>query len=131
MTWVPAVGECIVVPSGPKPHLFVVVFGPQVLTGYGTNPQVLMANVTSCVPNTQHDASCILNTGDHSFVTHASYIAYNFMRVEAEATIMKMVNSKVWMPDATCPGQTLQRIFAGICASKRTVKEYKRIFGCP
>lgn len=74
--WQSEPGATLLVPSGPRGlHLFIIVLGPVVLPTYGPTPQTAMVSATSIHSGVPHDAACELDSGDHPFVHHASYIA--------------------------------------------------------
>ena len=131
-SWAPSRGETLLVPSGPSgEHLFLMLLGPAVLPGYGPNPQVAMASITSIRTDIPFDGACILQPGEHPFVQHPSYVAYRYLRLDGEPHIARMVASSVWRVHQPCAPLLLQRVVDGVCKSKLTPREYKRIFGCP
>ena len=54
--WQASAGATLLVPSGPiGQHLFVVLCDPVVLAGYGLNPCVVMANLSTVRAGIPHD----------------------------------------------------------------------------
>ena len=54
--WQASAGATLLVPSGPVgQHLFVVLCDPLVLPGYGPNPCVVMANLSTVRAGIPHD----------------------------------------------------------------------------
>jgi hypothetical protein len=130
--WMPAQGQCLLVPSGPTGfHLHLIIYGPSVVVNHGTVAQVAMVGVTSIKPGVPHDPACILQVGQHPFIQHASFLAYRHMRVDPAAHVQQMVAGGVWQPHSACSQQLLQDAIAGVCASKLTPRAMKTIFGCP
>ena len=129
--WQAAPGQTLLVPSGPGLHLFFLILGPVVLADYGSAPQLAMVSATTLRDGVPHDPACVLEAGDHPFIQHRSYLAYRYMRLDASTHVEKMVSGAVWKPHDPCPADLLQRIVAGVCQSRLTPREYKRIFQCP
>jgi hypothetical protein len=77
MPYVPAKGHTLFIPSGSTDHLFVVLTPP-----IGVVSNHLLANFSSIKLGIPHDTSCLVNVGDHSFITMPSYIEYQFARIE-------------------------------------------------
>lgn len=129
--WQPVPGQTLLVPSGPGLHLFFLTLGPVVLADYGSAPQLAMVSATTMRDGVPHDPACVLEAGDHPFIQHRSYLAYRYMRLDASTHVEKMVSGAVWKPHDPCAADLLQRIVAGVCQSRLTPRECKRIFQCP
>ena len=129
--WQAAPGQTLLVPSGPGLHLFFLILGPVVLADYGFSPQLVMVSVTSLRHGVPYDSACVLEAGDHSFVQHRSYLAYRYIRLDDSHHVERMVHSGVWKPHDPCPSDLLKRVVAGVCQSRLTPREFKRIFQCP
>lgn len=130
MSWQAAPGCTLLVPSGPGKHLHVVVLGPVVVQGYGTAPQVAMVSVTSKRPGIHCDAACEIAPGEHEFVQRESYVAYRYLRIDAEAHAAKLIGDGIWTAHAPCSAALFERIRAGVCASQFTRGEFRQLFGC-
>jgi hypothetical protein len=89
-----------------------------------------MASVTSIRAGIPHDAACEVNTGDHPFVQHPSYIAYRYSRIDPLDHVAHMVSTGVWSPHSQCTPELLNRIRAGACLSRLSSREFKQILGC-
>lgn len=129
--WVPAPGETLLVPSGPGLHLFVLVLGPLAVACYGATPQVVMVNASSIKEGVPFDPACILEPGDHPFINRRSYVAYRHMRIDPMPHVTGMVAAATCAPNAACAPALLARVVAGVCQSRLTPREFKRIFNCP
>ena len=124
--WQNKPGATLLIPSGARGlHLFIVILGPIVLPTYGANPQTGMVSVTTLRSGIPHDEACELNTGDHPFIRHASYIAYRHMRVDSTAHVQRMVADGVWKPHEPCSPELLDRVVAGARASRLIPREFK------
>lgn len=130
--WTASPGSSLLVPSGPSGlHLFVLVLGPVVLPSYGPTPQLVMVSATTLRADIPHDPACVLNPGDHPFIQHPSYISYRHIRVDGSPHVQQMVQQEVWLPHTPCSPELLSKIVSGVCTSRLTPREFKRLFGCP
>ena len=129
--WQGVRGQTLLVPSGAGLHIFFVILGPVVLADHGASPQLAMVNATTLRDGVPHDPACVLEAGDHPFLRQRSFAAYRYMRLDASLHVERMVSSAVWKPHAPCSDDLLQRLVAGVCQSRLTPREYKRIFQCP
>jgi hypothetical protein len=119
------------VPSGPADkHLHVIVLGPVTIDGYGNGDRLLMVGITSIYEGTPHDPACELSVGDHPFIKHPSYVAYRYIRIDPRAHVEQMVAARVCVPHSPFSQDVLKKIIAGVCISKMTPREFKRIFQC-
>ncbi|EAA0619059.1 hypothetical protein FYL48_21945, partial [Shigella flexneri] len=75
----------VLAPTGPCNHLHVICNDP---VYYPVNDCycVLVVNISSIKDGVPHDPSCVLNSGDHRFIKHPSYVVY------AEAIIWRVDN---------------------------------------
>lgn len=124
-------GCTLLIPSGPiGEHLFVIVFGPEVLADYGSSGQFVSVSVTTLRPDIHHDPACVLKVGDHPFVKHDSYVTYRDARIDTGEHLKKQVENGSFQPHQPCDPQVLARIVAGVCQSKLVRREIKKIMGC-
>ncbi|MFX4354904.1 hypothetical protein ABTA30_18535, partial [Acinetobacter baumannii] len=89
-------GDTLLVPSGPSGnHLFVVLFDPQVPidTSFGKKLHLAQVNFTSVRPGMIHDTSCIIESGEHEFISHQSYVNYRGLRYEEYEPIKRGVEN--------------------------------------
>jgi hypothetical protein len=129
--WQAVPGQTLLVPSGSGLHLFFLILGPVVLADYGSAPQLAMVSATTLRDGIPHDPACVLEAGEHPFIQHRSYLAYRYMRLDSSLHVEKMVSGAVWKPHDPCAADLLKRVVAGVCRSRLTPREYKRIFKCP
>jgi len=129
--WVAQPGATLLIPSGPTgQHLFVIVLGPQQFSDLGNLSQFIQVSVTTIYPGIPYDQSCILNPGEHPFITHPSYVTYRHARIDNDVHLNKMVKSGVWKPHHYCDTATLQKIIDGLCKSKLVRQEIRIMMGC-
>jgi hypothetical protein len=108
----------------------VLILGPVILPSYGPKPQFAMVSATTIREGIPHDPACELHAGEHPFIRHPSFIAYRYLRIEESAHLDQMMEKSIWMPNEPCTAALLQRIVAGVCRSKLTPREFKRVFNC-
>jgi hypothetical protein len=130
--WRPLPGHTLLVPSGSVGlHLFILILGPVVLPSYGGQAQLAMVSMTTLRPGIPHDPACVLQPGDHPFIRHPSYVAYRHLRLDQSLHVETMIDRAVWTLSDACTPELLARITAGVCTSKLTAREFKRLFRCP
>lgn len=88
----PIAGGTLFIASGPTgDHLFVILFEPRKIPGYGSGEQILLVPFCSIQPGDRHDAACIVQMGDHDFITHESYLDYRNSRIESVSHIRSRI----------------------------------------
>lgn len=122
-------GQCLLVPSGPGEfkHLFALLIDPVVVAGYGSQPRVLLAGLTSIKAGCTFDDACILKAGEHPFITHDSYVEYRFARWDTAEHIGDLVQSGVFSKKEPCSPDLLQKVVNGALRSRRISREFKCI----
>jgi hypothetical protein len=73
--------------------------------------QVLILNLTTV--RTFSDTSCVIQPGEHPFVSVPSCVAYNFAEFEAKATILSRVDDGSIIPHHPLSPQLMERIWDG------------------
>ena len=63
--WQPSAGATLLIPSGAGKHLFVVLNHPVPFAGYGSQPCVVLVNVSTVREHIPQDATCTLPAGCH------------------------------------------------------------------
>lgn len=106
--------------SGPaddpnRKHLFVVL-----TEALGDPPAVLMASISSVPTTYTHDASCELRAGDHSFVTHDSFIRFDLAKIIESEKLIHGVDSGVFIVREPVSEALYARICAGLKVSPNT-----------
>lgn len=92
-------------------HLYVLLTDP-----FGPAQQVALACVCSAKPNC--DRTCILNVGDHPFIQHESYVAYNLCRLERADAVVRNINRGIFFDKGLLDEPVFNRILAGVNTSK-------------
>ena len=125
----PFAGGTLLIASGPSgDHLFVVVFEPKKITGYGQCEQVLLVPFCSIYPGEKYDPACILQTGDHGFLNHASYVDYRNSRIESVNHIRERIDNKIFRVHDPVSDLLLHRIQQGLDNSARVSRHIKDDF---
>jgi len=130
MVWQAAPGATLLVPSGEKKHLHVVVLGPVPVQGYGNANQIALVSITTKYPGVPFDSACEVAAGEHDFIRHDSWVAYKYLRIDSEAHAHARIADHIWIEHIACSEALLQRIRAGVCVSRFTSGEFRRMFGC-
>jgi len=119
-------GSALLMPSGyVGDHLFVALNDPTVFSGYGTKPQVLLANLSTVRQGVHYDATCVLQPGCHPFVKVESYVVYRSARIDPEAHLLAMVQNGLFTPQEPMSAAIVSNIRAGLIASPFTKREFK------
>ena len=128
MPYVPARGHTLLIPSGTsnnpdQNHLFVII------TERCPANRHLLVNLTSIRPGVHHDPACIVEIGEHPFVTSQSYIVYRLARTDHAAHLTRCVDGWIFRQREDVPQDLLQRICDGVLQSefiKRADRSYFR-----
>jgi hypothetical protein len=84
--------QTLLIPSGSKSHLFVV------LTEACPEGNILLVSFSTIHEERFYDDTCTVETGEHSFIKNPSYIEYRKARIEKESHINKCKESTYWFP---------------------------------
>lgn len=77
----------------------------------------LLLMVTTVYASRRHDPACILDAGDHPFLTHESYVVYRLANRSNARHVRRMLEKKVYLTKEDFGGPVFTRIAAGIFAS--------------
>lgn len=120
-------GDCFLIPSGGKHHLFTIVLGPKPLDGCGPSDQVIVVSVTTLRPDARHDPTCILQAGEHPFITHESYVYYRQPEVYTVDEVDKRVATMGWQGKEPCSPELYAKISDGLRRSKMVPNYIKEL----
>lgn len=70
-------------------HLFIILTNP--FNDDAGGKPVLMVPISSVKPGIPFDSACILNPGDHKFVTQQSFVLYALTRLEDANKLIRAV----------------------------------------
>lgn len=74
----------------------------------------------SSVKGDNYDQACILQAGDHLFITHKSYVAYSLCRIETSSDITSGVDKGYFTDKGMLDNLVFQRIITGLFQSRFT-----------
>lgn len=125
--WQLCAGATLLMPSGNEgDHLYVVLNDPCAFDSYGSNPCVLLVNLSSVREGVPYDATCVLDPGEHAFVRRQSFVFYRNARIEQESHILRLMDQGLFKPHVAVSDEVFQRIKAGLSDSPHTKREFKR-----
>lgn len=107
----------ILIPTGPVKHLHFVCSDPVFYPQY-TKECVLVVNITSIKEGLEHDASCLLDVGDHPFITHPSYVYYRKADIYGADNLTRNIADGSFDVHDVCGEATFKRILEGFTISE-------------
>jgi hypothetical protein len=114
MPYVPYRRACLLRPFNDVMHLFVVMNDPC------PNSLCLCVMISSVKKNRNYDSACLLQKGDHDFITGQSYVVYRLAEQESSHHIANMVAKKYYVLKADMSEAVFAKIVAGLHASDET-----------
>lgn len=125
--WQPSAGATLLIPSGAGKHLFVVLNQPVPFPGYGSQPCVVLVNVSTVRKDIPHDATCTLPAGCHPFVVAQSYVRYQDARIYRADDLADRVAQGLFSLHQPMAREWLDVMRIGLKASPRTKREFKAL----
>lgn len=119
MAYVPRKAGTLLIPSGSiaKPdgkHLFVI------LNDVCRDGCHALVSISTIREGQHHDATCIVEAGEHEFVQRKSYIEYRMARIEKSAHLIKCVSGWTFIEKVSVSEALFGRILGGVEASDFT-----------
>ena len=114
-------GATMLIPSGGKNHLFVVVYNPGIVNGV---QKVLLVPFEAAF--SKCDNSCLISVGDHPFISHSSYMGYPHARSELLNHVVQCLSNGSY--GASYPpvsSALLAKIQSGYSSTKRVPRFIK------
>ena len=96
---------------------------------HGKNLIVSICSVPQ--PPIPYDATCVLEAHEHCWLTHQSYVAYRFAKIEDAATLQNGLKQGVFAREADMNGQSFLKVVTRMCQSPQTPRFIKRYLNCP
>lgn len=112
--------------SGPSPHLHIVCNNPVDYPRKQNVPCVLVVNFSSVDETNSHDVSCLVEPGDHPFITRSSYIIYRKAQILHADSIEEKIAGGEYTQHRPCSDELFKRIIDGALASPFTPTRAKR-----
>ena len=104
-------------------HLHIVLAGP-CESANGTD-HIAWVSVQSIGARPFHDPTCVLNQGDHSFVSHPSWVNYRTAEIVELDRIERGINQGVLKLKEPMGYEIFQQILNGAFNSKHTPQQVK------
>jgi hypothetical protein len=128
MLFIPSRSICLHIPNtGPdrdpsRGHLYII------LNNICENGNHLLVPV--CSARDKCDKTCLLGKGDHDFIKHDSFVAYNLMRIYASSHLTTQVNAGVISREGVMDEKIFARVHEGVRNSRLSAKVHiKYLFG--
>ena len=84
-------------------------------------------NFTSVNSEKKRDDACIIEAGEHPFITHQSYVVYERIQIMDYVHVCQCVNKGVYRQAEKVSIQLLEKIVSGIQESSFTPRKFKRL----
>lgn len=81
---------------------------------------VQIVSISSCKPDQYVDETCLLQVGDHSFVTTQSFVSYFHTKVIPAQAIQLGLDNKLFVPKEPLQEEVFARVHAGVDVSDDT-----------
>lgn len=120
----------LLIPSGTnedptKKHLFILLTDSVDIQSVISN---ILVPVNSYDGLRGQDATCILNSGDHKFIKHDSFIVYAKMRDEQTDKLLKAVKEGTFIGHEPLSDDVFNKIIQGVKTSEFTPLKYLKYF---
>lgn len=127
-----AVGDAVLIDSGPQgKHLHVIIWGPIQVPWLASHDLMILVGITTMYQNAPHDPGCVLQGGEHPFISHPSYAFYRRLRTDTAAHVDAMVQQGLFVAHSPASSQLVKQLRIGLCASKLVDRRFKALVNCP
>lgn len=117
MVYDPARCDTLLIPSGPSgEHLFAIT------TDACNEANHLLLNVSTIREGSFHDPACIVNVGDHPFITSQSYVVYRSGQIQKAERLTLMVDGWVYKKHQPACDALVKKMLDGVTVSRFTPK---------
>jgi hypothetical protein len=117
----------ILIPTGSTEHLHFICCDTVFYPHLGKDC-VLVVNISSIDDDLEYDKTCLLDVGDHPFVTHQSYVYYRKAAVYGANNISRNVAEGNFRIHQPCSEITFNRILNGFSESEEVSFKIKRFY---
>ena len=90
-------------------------------------PQQVLTVTVMTVRDNRHDATCILNPGDHDFIKHKSFVVYATCKIEFASRLIQGVSNGEFSDRGLLREEIFDHIVSGMAKSK-AIKPFARQF---
>lgn len=127
MTFAPCKRATLLIPSGPandpdRHHLFVLLTDPN------AEGKVLLATFSSVKPGLFYDPTCLVQAGEHPFVTRPTWVNYAHCRIEEAAKLVNGINAGFFFAREIADQALLARICKGLFDSPHAKPLFRRFY---
>lgn len=127
MPYIPGRGHTLLIPSGTsndpdKKHLFVIV------TECSQDGGHLLVNFSTIREGVYFDPACIVEPGEHPFITVRSYIEYRLARRDMAIHLQRCVDGWLFQKKDDCDQALLNKISAGVAQSIHISKSMRAYY---
>lgn len=117
----------VLITSGPCKHLHVICNDPVHHPALGCYT-VLAVNITSVNSALEYDASCVLQAGEHPFITHESYVYYKKADLFSADRMEQAINDGAYQVDHDFTDATFVKILKGFEISPEIPYKIQRFY---
>lgn len=122
-------GDTFLLDSGPSgKHLFVVLSDPKVIFGYGRTLIAVSVSITTYHVGRANDNTCIIEVGEHPFITRKSFAYYRGAVILREHEYSTGLASGHYVRHERVSDDLLNRLIQGFHASRAVSREVKDCF---
>lgn len=118
--WLPKAGECLLIDSGPTgKHLFIILL----VFRSSTIEQVISVPVCTVRDQAKADPACRIQSGEHPFVVHESFVEYRHARLDQADHVLDRVKELTFIPQQPASATLLTKAREGL-KNSAFVKRY-------
>lgn len=125
MPWACQAGGTLLIPSGERYHLFVVLNSPIDYSTYPPQSCVLVS--FSTIRLGPYDTTRIIPPGVHPFIQALSFVAYRQARMETVLSLVAGVNAGMYIPRDPIPEDLRKNLIEGLYVSPLTPRYLKML----
>lgn len=86
-------------------HLWVVISDPRM-----DRQRVAVVNFSSVKGNRTDDEACLLDVGDHPWITRKTFVAYGFAQIKSDAELERGIGGGGYIPEDPVSSELLSKI---------------------
>jgi hypothetical protein len=116
VTFIVCKGSSFLAPSGPRDGMHMHV----VLTDADKDGFHLLATISTIRNETNYDATCEIEAGEHEFITARSYVLFKLANTMRGSHIVNMINKRLYVPKDDVSEGLFARICDGVGKSEFT-----------
>ena len=118
----------LLIPSGPCNHLHIVCNDPVFYPRANANCSLLVNISTVNELSGEYDNTCLLNSGEHPFVKHLSYVAYERADIFGENTLLRGIADGTFQTHDPINDAVFLKFIDGFSVSGHITPKIKKFF---